>query len=591
MFSKKIKDFFYTFCPYIILLLLCMPAIFPLFHSGFFSMHDDEQIARLYELDQSVKATEIPPRWVSNLGFGFGYPLFNFYPPLVYYFGEAFHLLGFTLIDSTKIVMGLGFLLSALFMFLWVRKYAGNLGGIVAAVLYIYAPYHGVDIYVRGAMAEFFSFVWLPAVFWSIDKVADKKSSVYVLVSSIFLACMVLTHNLIALPFAFFLITYIIFVLIRHKNEIAVLVPRYLIIGIISLGLSAYFWLPALAEKQYTLVDIILTRELANYAIHFVYIGQFWNSPWGYTGSVAGSNDGLTFQVGKFQLLLSFLTGIVSVYFLCKRKKENTLITFGIFGFFSFSLFMTTSYSKPIWDALQPLAYLQFPWRFLEFSAVFAAFLGGICIVYIKKIFGEKITLFIGGFIILGSILFIVRYFHPQMFVTDNDNAYIANNDIQWRVSSMSFEYVPKGVSTHLSAINTTHLTIEKKDIPKKSFQVVNGNIAVAEEINKPSYKKYTVSGTGGIMAINTYMFPGWQVSIDGRKEQIIKYGKLQLISFSVPSGNHTIEVSFKNTPVRTIGNFLSIIAFCMVVVAILYSYCINNAIIKKAKSLRSSIF
>src|SRR5258706_9180913 len=93
------------------LFAICLFAIFPLFHTGLFSMHDDEQVARLYEMYLVISNAQIPPRWVPDLGFGFGFPLFNFYPPLVYYLGSLFHLLGFSFITSTKIVMGLGFLL------------------------------------------------------------------------------------------------------------------------------------------------------------------------------------------------------------------------------------------------------------------------------------------------------------------------------------------------------------------------------------------------------------------------------------------------------------------------------------------------
>ncbi len=582
MVEKINRGFFKNFLPVIILIFLIIPVILPLLHKGFFSMHDDEQIARLYELDQSVKAIDIPPRWVSDLGFGFGYPLFNFYPPLVYYFGEAFHLLGFSLIDSTKIVMGLGFFLSSVFTFLWVKKYAGVLGGIVAATLYVYAPYHGVDLYVRGAFAEFFSFVWLPAIFWSLDKVVEKKNIKWMLISSLFLAFVVLTHNLIALPFIFFLSVYILFILIKKRSQIKVLIPMFMIIGIVALGLTAYFWLPALAEKKYTLVDAILTRELANYNIHFVYANQFWNSPWGYGGSVAGPNDGVSFQVGKFQLLLSFLTGILCIDSFIRRKKEKILFFIGIFSLFFFSLFMATSYSKSLWDMFAPLAYLQFPWRFLEFSAVFSSFLGGVFILFIRKFFGEKTTIFIGMSIIVGSIILIVRFFHPSIYIANQDNDYITNQDIQWRVSKMSFEYVPKGVATYISPLDTTQLAIEKKDISTKSFSVAKGNMQVVEEINKPSYKKYTVSGAGGVMVINTYVFPGWSVFIDGKKEQITKFGKLQLISFFIQRGVHTVEVQFENTSIRTIGNTISMVSMSVFFVAIFYNLFVNNAIIKK---------
>src|SRR4030042_3944603 len=87
-----------------ILLILIFPTILPLTKPGFFTMHDDQQVVRLYELDQALAAGQFPARWVKDLGFGYGYPLFIFYPPLVYYLGEVFHLLfGATYILSIKL--------------------------------------------------------------------------------------------------------------------------------------------------------------------------------------------------------------------------------------------------------------------------------------------------------------------------------------------------------------------------------------------------------------------------------------------------------------------------------------------------------
>src|SRR3989344_7728429 len=76
----------------------------PLFKQGLFIMHDDQQVARLFVFDEALKAGQFPVRWVNGLGFNFGYPLFNFYPPFVYILGEIFHLTGFGFIDSVKIV-------------------------------------------------------------------------------------------------------------------------------------------------------------------------------------------------------------------------------------------------------------------------------------------------------------------------------------------------------------------------------------------------------------------------------------------------------------------------------------------------------
>ena len=75
---------------------------------GFFSMYDDMQVIRLQQMDKCVKDGQIPCRWAPDLGYGYGYPLYQYYAPLPYYVMETFHLLGFSLINSVKI----GFILT-----------------------------------------------------------------------------------------------------------------------------------------------------------------------------------------------------------------------------------------------------------------------------------------------------------------------------------------------------------------------------------------------------------------------------------------------------------------------------------------------
>ena len=49
----------------------------------------------------------------------------------------------------------------------------GDWGGLLSAVFYIWAPYHSVDVFVRGAMNEAWAFVWFPLIFWSAKKLAE----------------------------------------------------------------------------------------------------------------------------------------------------------------------------------------------------------------------------------------------------------------------------------------------------------------------------------------------------------------------------------------------------------------------------------
>src|SRR5580658_10112473 len=108
----------------------------PLFVPGWFPIHDDEQIGRLFELNKDVLTGQLPPRLAQDLGFGYDYPLFNFYPSFVYYVGEVFHLFGFSYITSTKLMIGLGFILAAFFMYLFSKEYLGRIGAIVASIAY-----------------------------------------------------------------------------------------------------------------------------------------------------------------------------------------------------------------------------------------------------------------------------------------------------------------------------------------------------------------------------------------------------------------------------------------------------------------------
>lgn len=105
---------------YLIILIIILATVIAsrdLFKRGYFSMHDDLQIGRLYEMELCFRDGQIPCRWVPDMGYSYGYPLFNYYPPFPYYLGMIFRGLGFSFIDSTKILFILGFLASAVFMF------------------------------------------------------------------------------------------------------------------------------------------------------------------------------------------------------------------------------------------------------------------------------------------------------------------------------------------------------------------------------------------------------------------------------------------------------------------------------------------
>jgi hypothetical protein len=537
-------------------IFICIIAVFftllPLFRPGFFSMHDDEQIGRLYDLDLAIHAGHIPPRIAPNLGFGYGYPFFNFYPSFVYYVGEIYKVLGFSYIDSTKLMIATGFVFAALFMYAFAIQYLSKTGAIIAAIAYTYVPYHSVDVYVRGALPEFFSFAFVAGLFWSLTKLQKDNRIKNAIVVGIIGACFILTHNLIALMSGFFIVPYFFFLLFTTKNKKTFFISSALG-GVLALSLSAYFWLPSYAERNYTLIEI-LTKDLADYSQHFVYIRQFWDSPWGYGGSLYGLYDGLSFQIGKLHIIAVF---IAAVFLFIKKKKDTRNIFILFIGLFFFAAYLCTFHSKFIWDSIPQLAYVQFPWRFLLFTGFFSSFLLGS----LFSLNNSKNNTYAAVIFAVVLIFFYKDNFVPKEYYNVSDSAYTSPGVIRWKTSNMAAEYVPKGFITKKSTIGTTVVDIKENEIAKNSFVVRNGlyqEIKVVED--KPQTKEFVASAPGPItLQINTYSFPGWKVFIDNNPVSYTDNNKFKLITVLVPAGTHTVKALFTDTPVRLLGNSLTI--------------------------------
>lgn len=554
----------WTLLLFVILLFLSFWAINPLLQPGFFPIHDDEQVGRLYELDQSLKAGHFPVRISQHLGFGYGYPLFNFYPSFVYYVAEIFVLLGFGYISSIKLMIGLGFLLASFFMYLFAKEYFGRYGGIISAIAYMYVPYHSLDVYVRGAIPEFWSFVFVPAIFWSFKKNADTPNPVFILMSAVFIAGLILTHNLVAMMSGFFLVMYLLYLISESKNKLSFILSCFLS-GILGFALSAFFWIPSFFERNTTMIKL-LTMETADYNQHFVYLRQLWNSPWGYGGSLAGLGDGISFEIGKVHILGVIFSAILGLV-LFVRKNTLWKLLFLFLAVFALAAIMTSYNSHFLWDHLQFFAYIQFPWRFLLFTAFVTSFLLGSLVLFFSNEKKQIITMLI---LVLVIIFTYKDFFKPSQYLTSvTDENYISLDVIKWRTSIMAFEYVPNGIATK-NINNSTKVDITENEVASRSALLLKGNLVIQEVEIKPYYKKLLVKGTGGIMRINQFYYPGWKVFIDGREMQYNVNNKLKLLDVSIPRGEHTVEAIYTDTAAKKIGNSISVASILAIILYII---------------------
>jgi len=143
---KKLNKYW----PYIIIFGLSFMVAWPLLRTGYFSHQDDLQIIRIFEMRKCFTDLQIPCRWVSDMGWGNGFPLFNFYGVSTYYFAAVLsYVFGF--IGASKALFYISLVAGSFGIYLLGKNLWGKWAGLAAAVLYMFAPYKALDVYVRGA--------------------------------------------------------------------------------------------------------------------------------------------------------------------------------------------------------------------------------------------------------------------------------------------------------------------------------------------------------------------------------------------------------------------------------------------------------
>ena len=560
----------------IFLFIITLPTFAFLLNNQYFPMHDDQHIARLYELHQGIQEGEIYPRWVNDFGFGFGYPLFNFYPPLIYYVAELFILMGFSYVMALKAMLIIGLLLGTLGMFLLARRRTQNVVGLVCAALFTFFSYRAAVIYVRGAFAEFFATSLLPFVFLTLINIFEKPTIRNSVIFGGFLALLILSHPLIAFPTFLYLAIFFITFLYFSGNKLLFFV-RSLLGAIFGLALSAFFWLPSMLERKFTLTDNILLKELANYSIHFVYPQQLWHSPWGFGGSGEGFADGMSFQLGKTYIGLAAISFLLLVIYWLKnnvKKTDKKLSPVKLYVIYTvlliFSIFMMTPASYLIWERISFLHYLQFPWRFLSFVNVFMALVIGYISYFLIKIAppsSRKANIVVAMIIIVVVIGIQHKYFRPQSLIAVDEKQRTSRQEIAWEVSGTSFEFSPKGIKTKKSKYNTTIPDLKESDLPVSDFTIVDGQMTMAKKKNTAHLREYQVNADKKTtLRLNTFNFPGWAAYVDGVKTKIDDNNDFKLMTITIPKGEHEVSFRFEDTPIRAFAEIVSLMAFVIAV-------------------------
>lgn len=518
------------FWPSIIILSFSLVGIKALIHSGWYTSHDGEhQLVRQYIFDKSIKAGHIPPRIDRQLLNGLGYPLFTFTYQLPFIFGEPFRLLGLSTQDTVKIVFILAYLASGLTMYLFASELWGKHAGVLASLLYLWAPFHFSVIFVRASLGEHVALIFIPSLLWSVNNkfITQKR----LIIGAISLACLLLSHLMVAQIFAPLIIFYALVNLAASTSKKKLLL-HLLFITLTGIALSSYYLLPAFVHRS-----AILGLNRHFYSDHYPTFKQILYSRWDYGFSQVGTeNDGMSFQLG----FAHWLVILVSLVIFLTKSRANAVFLLS----FIFAIFMSLSISTNFWDYLIRNYHwyiIDIPWRWLALATFTSAALGGFIYSYLHGIL--KIL------VILGT-LFLMLY--------GNRNHLRVNKYIDYPDQTLS-QYT--GTSTSYNEYQSSYAKesmITNPNLPLAGFVSGTGQI----NISSSSSHRLTFTAqidTPSQIQINTVYFPGWTLIVDNQIQNIQSLLTEGVPRINLSLGKHQVELTYKQTPVMKFGNILSL--------------------------------
>lgn len=568
IFKHKLFWFILTF-------IVTIPAFFFLLKPGYYNMHDDMQMIRQLELEKCLQDGQIPCRWTPDLGYGYGYPLFNFYPPMPYIVGQVYRTLGFSFVDSVKATAATQIILSSIFMYILSASIFGPIGGFLASVFYTYVPYHALNIYVRGAMNEAWAAVFFPLIFYFSRRLVLEHKKRFIVGLGASFAGLLLSHNPMALTFTPILFAWVLFWLFTKyqkpfssffKKQLPIIL-KLVLSGILAAGLTAFYTLPVIFETKYVQIDSMFSGYY-NFSVHFATLYElFIRNFWGDGASVWGPNDDMSFSIGYLHWIIPVLILLFIIFWIFKNKKHIKKIDYrfwllGLTILMGFgTVFMTHNKSTFIWLLLPTIQKIQFPWRFLNLSAFLLSFSVGGLVLILKAFLSKKIQIIICSLVAIFVFSINIYQFTPIHHgpITDAQKF----SGLAWinQVTSGIYDYLPK--TARIAAQGPAKDFVDEVNPSNTTFSITNskkGSDWMLFDLNLSQNAKVTLA---------QLYFPNFEIIDNGQSILYQIEPELGRIVVSLDAGNHQLFVKFTDTPIRKISNYLSLISWIFLIVFI----------------------
>ena len=500
------------------LLIAVVAAVFiwffsPYYRVGLPTTHDSgNHVARFASYYLALKEGQIPPRIGSNLLNGFSYPVFHYNYPLLNIFSLPFSVMDVHFETSFKILTMLGVALGMVGTYFWlgpiVEKSEQNSrwrGLVLLALLlsaFLLNPYLVSAIWFRGNIGE----VWALAILLWLFTALDRKKTNWLIFGTMFL---ILAHNVLAMLGIGVLLVWAIF------NRQFLWTLKQVLLGVF---LSAWFWLPAIAEKSLVVLDgANLSRDFVK---HFVSFGQLlsFNLSWGF--SHRGNVDGLGLGMG----LVFWLSFILMALALVSRQLKKNWRLAALCLLIVLLLWLQTQSSVGLWRCLPLLNFVQFPWRLAAVAQILGLFLLAHTLVEFKAT-KWLVAAALLMTVIINWPLDLAENFHwsREYWLTYPGTTSTLDENLPRNFSYEYFNFNERVDGQRIIFVSDDGLTFNEVaavvNVHQWTGRVHRYDLKIAQQ---PTVNEASFSGgvPVGMIVESTAYFPGWETRVNGQRVQ-----------------------------------------------------------------------
>jgi uncharacterized membrane protein len=459
------------------------------------------------------------PGWAAADNSGYGSIGIRFYPPVAYYLLALTNIISndwFISLWTNAIVWSL---LGSVGMYLWSRESLPRFESAVAAVIFSFAPYHRFQIYHLILFAEFAAMGVLPFCFYALSRLIRETSPRNVIVFGLCYATLILTHIPTTIVGSIGLGVYGVF-LIRRNDYVRTLagIAGGLMIGLLA---SSFHWLRLVSELN-------LVKHNST-----LYAGEFYDYRQHLFPMTLKLKDVMPpLDIASIILMVS-LAALIVVAVVDRKRSVDTLVgrtTAGVLAAGLLCVLMISAPSQIIWENVEFLQKIQFPWRWLSVGSALGALALAMALSRLLETTrsrpDKRLSVF--GFASLAAVTYLFTLTIVPSIVLPKDEFDKAAANVRAR----------KGCECWLPN------TADGSALEQGSQAVIENREAKARKW-EPEFREIQVStGPRGELRIPTFYYPHWKATVNGRPEES-KADSTGVLSITVPEGDATVILSF----------------------------------------------